>query len=65
MASGVPAATRERVMVAVAVWAGEPASWTATPKEKFPLAVGVPEMRPVDVFRLSPAGRLPEMKDQV
>ena len=65
MASGVPVATRERVMVAVAVWAGEPASLTVTPKEKFPLAVGVPEIRPVDVFRLRPAGRLPETKDQV
>ena len=65
MASGVPAATRERVMVAVAVWAGEPASWTATPKEKFPLAVGVPETRPVEGARLSPAGRAPEEIDQV
>jgi hypothetical protein len=64
MASGVPAATRERVMVAVAVWAGEPASWTVTPKEKFPLAVGVPETRPVGA-RLSPAGRAPEEIDQV
>jgi hypothetical protein len=51
--------------VAVVVWAGEAASWTDTPKEKFPLAVGVPEIRPVLVFRLRPAGRLPETKDQV
>jgi hypothetical protein len=65
IARGVPAATRERATVAVAVWAGEAASWTDTPKEKFPLAVGVPEIRPVDVFRLSPAGRLPETKDQM
>ena len=47
------------------VWAGEPESATAAVKFAVPLAVGVPEIRPVDVFRLSPAGRLPEMKDQV
>lgn len=47
------------------VWAGEPASATAAVKVAVPLAVGVPEIRPVEVFRLSPAGRLPEMKDQV
>ena len=65
MASGVPAATRERVTVAVVVCAGELASLTATPKEKFPLAVGVPEIRPVEGARLSPAGRVPEEIDQV
>jgi hypothetical protein len=65
MASGAPAATSERVTVMVAVWAGEPASWTVTPKEKFPLAVGVPETRPVEGARLSPAGRAPEEIDQV
>jgi hypothetical protein len=51
--------------VAVAVWAGDPASWTDTPKEKFPLAVGVPEIRPVEGARLRPAGRVPEEIDQV
>jgi hypothetical protein len=65
MASGAPAATKETVTVAVAVRAGEPASWTDTPKEKFPLAVGVPEIRPVEGARLSPAGRVPEEIDQV
>ena len=65
MASGAPAATRERVMVPVAVWAGVPASCTVTPKEKFPLAEGVPETRPVEGVRLSPAGRAPEEIDQV
>jgi hypothetical protein len=30
-----------------------------------PLAVGVPEIRPVLEARLSPAGRLPEVMDQV
>jgi hypothetical protein len=47
------------------VWAGEAASATAAVKVAVPLAVGVPEIRPVDVFRLRPAGSLPEMKDQV
>jgi hypothetical protein len=28
-----------------------------------PLAVGVPEIKPVDVFMLSPAGMLPDTKD--
>jgi hypothetical protein len=66
MASGAPAATREMVMVAAADWAGEPASLTVTPKGKFPLAVGVPETRPVEGAKLSPAGRLlPPLIDQV
>ena len=65
IASGVPAATRESVTVAVAVWAGEPASWTVTPKEKLPLTVGVPETMPVAGERLSPAGRAPVVMDQV
>jgi hypothetical protein len=66
MASGAPAATRDRVTVAVAVWGGEPASLTVTPKEKFPLAVGVPEMIPVLAARVSPAGRLlPPLIDQM
>jgi hypothetical protein len=47
------------------VCASELASATAALKVAVPLAVGVPEMRPVEVFRLSPAGRLPETKDQV
>jgi hypothetical protein len=65
MARGDPAATSESVAVALAVCAGEPASLTVTPKVKLPLAVGVPEMRPVEGARLSPAGRLPEDIDQV
>ena len=65
IARGVPAATTERATVAVAVWTGEPASWTDTPKETFPLAVGVPEIRPVEGARLRPAGRVPEEIDQV
>jgi hypothetical protein len=31
---------------------------------KLPLAVGVPEIRPVLAARLRPAGRLPELIDQ-
>jgi hypothetical protein len=65
IARGVPAWTRLRVTVAVAVWASDPASFTVTPNEKFPLIVGVPEMTPVDAARLSPAGRLPEEIDHV
>ena len=65
MARGAPAPTRARVTVAVVVWVGEPASLTDTPKEKFPLTVGVPEIRPVEGARLSPAGRLPEEIDQM
>jgi hypothetical protein len=65
IARGVPACTREIVAVAVVVWAGEPASFTVTPKEKFPLPVGFPEMTPVDAARLSPVGRLPEEIDHV
>jgi hypothetical protein len=49
------------------VWlcAGLPASVTVTLKLPVPLAVGVPEIKPVDVFMLSPAGILPEARDQV
>ena len=46
-------------------WPGELASVTAAVKVAVPLTVGVPEIKPVDVFRLSPAGRLPETKDHV
>ena len=57
------AMTSERVTDLVCP--GELASVTAAVKVAVPLAVGVPEIKPVDVFRLSPAGRLPETKDQV
>jgi hypothetical protein len=54
------------VIVAVVVWAGEPASFTVTPKDKLlPLTVGVPEIRPVAGARMSPAGSAPEEIDQV
>lgn len=64
IASGPAAAAIERARVAVLVWAGEPASVTVTPILKLPLAVGVPETRPVDP-RVSPAGRAPEVIDHV
>ena len=47
-----------------AVWAGLAASATLAVKLKVPLAVGVPEIRPVLAARLRPAGRLPEVIDQ-
>jgi hypothetical protein len=65
IARGAPAATKERVTVVVAVWAGEPASLTVTPNEKFPLTVGVPEITPVEGAKLSPAGRVLEEIDHV
>jgi len=66
IARGVPAATIERVTAGtVAVWAGEPESFTDTPNEKLPLAVGFPETVPVDAARVSPAGRLPVEIDHV
>lgn len=46
------------------LWAGFDESATATVKDAVPTALGVPEIVPVDVFRLSPAGRFPEVKDQ-
>ena len=63
MARVVGAITSERVTDFV--WAGEPASVTLAVKVAVPLTVGVPEISPVDVFMLRPAGRLPETKDHV
>ena len=47
------------------VCAGLDESATEKVKVAVPLAVGVPEITPVDVFRPSPAGIFPETKDQV
>jgi hypothetical protein len=47
------------------VCAGFPASATVAVKLNVPVAVGVPEIRPVLEARLSPAGRLPDVMDQV
>ena len=46
------------------VCAGLPASVTVTVKPNAPVAVGVPEIRPVVEARLSPAGRLPAPMNQ-
>ena len=46
------------------VWAGLPPSVTVAVKVLVPVAVGVPEIRPVVEFRPSPAGRLPAVIDQ-
>jgi hypothetical protein len=45
-------------------WIGEPLSLTDAVKLNVPLAVGVPEIKPVDAVRLRPAGREPEVIDQ-
>lgn len=42
---------------------GLPLSVTVTVKLKVPLAVGVPEIRPVPAARLRPVGRPPEVID--
>jgi predicted signal transduction protein with EAL and GGDEF domain len=47
------------------VCAGLPLSLTVTVKLKVPLAFGVPEITPLPAATLSPAGRLPEVTDQV
>jgi hypothetical protein len=47
------------------VCAGLPASVTVAVKLVVPLAVGVPEIRPVLVARLRPAGKLPALIDHV
>ena len=47
------------------VWAGFPASLTVAVKMLVPLAEGVPEIKPVDEDKVSPAGRVPEVTDQV
>jgi hypothetical protein len=40
-------------------------SLTVTVKLKLPFAVGVPEMMPLLAARVNPAGRLPEVTDQL
>lgn len=58
----VAATTIERLTDLVC--AGLPASVTVAVKLVVPVAVGVPEIRPVAEARLSPAGRLPVVTDQ-
>jgi hypothetical protein len=69
--TGADAAATVRVTVAVAVLSVFPQpvvaveSVTLMPKEKLPLEVGVPEIVPVFVARLSPVGSLPLLMLQV
>ena len=51
--------------VADLVWAGLPESVTVAVNLLVPIAVGLPEISPVVVPRLSPAGRLPAVMDQL
>jgi hypothetical protein len=46
-------------------WAGLPLSVTLAVKLEVPPAVGVPEITPVVAARVRPAGRLPDVIDQV
>ena len=62
--AGVAAATTMEV-AADFVWTGELLSLTVAVKLDVPLVVGVPEMMPVVAARVSPAGRLPDVIDQV
>jgi hypothetical protein len=57
------ATTSERVTDLLCTGLDESA--TAKVKPAVPLAVGVPEMIPVDVEKLSPLGSPPEVIDQV
>jgi hypothetical protein len=41
------------------------ASFTCTVKVEVPVFVGVPEITPVELAKVSPAGRLPDDTDQV
>jgi hypothetical protein len=62
--TGAGAAT-DKVSATVAVCCGEPLSVAVTPKEKVPLAVGVPEIAPVEAAKDMPAGSEPELILQV
>jgi len=53
------------VVEADAVWAGLPLSATVAVKVEVPLAVGVPEIVPVDDDRVNPTGNLPEVIDHL
>lgn len=62
IASGEGLTTRETATDVVC--AGFDESFTEAMKLKVPLAVAFPSIRPL-VFRVRPAGRLPEASDQV
>ena len=63
IAMGTGAITIERLVDFV--WAGLSESATATVKFAVPVALGIPVISPVDVFRLSPAGMFPDTSDQL
>jgi hypothetical protein len=63
IASGATAITID--IAADFVCTGEPLSFTVTVKLEVPVAVGVPEITPVDEARVKPAGRAPELIDQL
>jgi hypothetical protein len=52
------------VMPTDALWAGLSLSCTVAVKFEVPLAVGIPEITPVEA-RLSPTGRLPDVTDHL
>ncbi len=65
MLTGVTAAAIVMLSDLVAVCTvGAVESVTSTEKLVVPEAVGVPDMVPVDAFKVSPAGRAPEFIDQ-
>jgi hypothetical protein len=63
IASGDPVDAIDNI--ANLVWIGELLSLTVTVKFDVPVAVGVPEITPVDGERVKPAGRAPELIDQL
>ena len=65
MVTGDPAAETIIERAFVAVTAGEAESVTITVKGVVPAVVGVPEMTPVDAFRIRGTGRAPTEIDQV
>ena len=64
MASGTGAGLTTIDRFAVFDWAGVELSVTLTVKLAVPAAVGVPLIRPVAPFTLSPAGKFPELTVQ-
>lgn len=63
-ATDVDGVTAKEVVVEV-TWAGLLLSMTVTVKVVFPLVVGVPLIVPADGESVSPAGRLPEVINQL
>lgn len=63
--AGASAAATTIEVAADFVCAGEPLSVTVAVKLDVPLVVGVPEIIPVVAARVSPAGNVPTVIDQV